>query len=136
MEDTLVSTELAELARKKGFDELCSYSLECSMLYRTWGLKRNSDDWTQLAIPTQSLLQKWLREKHEIDVIPMCNFYNGRKKDGYLYTIDRFVNNIHDGQSYDKEQLDALCNELLFNTYEEALEQGLFKALELLEDVQ
>lgn len=67
MEDQLVEFETANLAFEKGFEcytkssyrneELRAYS------YQIGGLNKNT-----IPAPTQSLLQKWLREKHGIDI--------------------------------------------------------------------
>lgn len=67
--------------------------------------------------PTQSLLQKWLREVHNIDVwaVPFIN--------DKTYTFVIF-----------KSKLDIMESQgvLEFNTYEEALEVGLQEALKLI----
>lgn len=63
--------------------------------------------------PTQSLLQKWLREKHNIHINPRCQ--SGK----YLYT-------------YVKETKKSFIWGGSYNTYEEALEAGLLEALKLI----
>ena len=63
---------------------------------------------------TQSALQKWLRETHKIEVFI-------RKGYGYEWYIDGWTN--VDGSE---------MGDGTFNTYEEALEEGLIKGLELL----
>lgn len=69
MKDQIVNFETAVLAKVKGFDELCAYSYEGSVLSKTNKLWRNSEDPTEYAVPTQSLLQRWLREEYGIIVL-------------------------------------------------------------------
>ena len=61
--------------------------------------------------PTQSLFQKWLREEHNIIVLVDLFL------DGYICKIKHIL--IHDHKG----------NILKYNTYEEALEQGLIEGL-------
>ena len=56
MTDTLVSFAAAILAKEKGFNEPCSHR------YNVGATSELND----LLAPTQSLLQRWLREKHNI----------------------------------------------------------------------
>ena len=122
MKDTLVGLEVAKLAKEKGFNERVihyytpeGYCTE-SEGYRTERLVES--DWNNgegnyptmpedvsCSAPTQSLLQKWLREKHNIDVycIP-CETQLG---DMTLWKSD----------------------DTFVGTYEEALEVGLIEAL-------
>lgn len=77
--------------------------------------------------PTQSLLQKWLREVHEINVFIYCYGF------GYYPTHD----NIHlptDKVKYvDRRWNTQNSLNLGFETYEQALEIGLQEALKLIE---
>ncbi|HHX70959.1 MAG TPA: hypothetical protein GX708_23280 [Gallicola sp.] len=70
MEEQLISFETAKLAKEKGFDEVCSYLYENSkdIVYTT---HKNSElnkhfDW--YSAPTQSLLQKFIREKRGVHI--------------------------------------------------------------------
>jgi hypothetical protein len=74
--------------------------------------------------PTQSLLQKWLREVHNIDV-----FIN---RDG-MFKKESYCIFIHDNIK-DISRLRPLDNDVFsgYSTYEEALEIGLQEALKLL----
>lgn len=65
--------------------------------------------------PTQSLLQRWLREVHNIDVFPVACFI-GEPKHKYSYYMLK-ANDDLDTDGCETE------------TYEEALEQGLQEAL-------
>ena len=83
--------------------------------------------------PTQSLLQRWLREKYNIHVNASVNFYNRKPIIGYYYSLDRFnKDNIHDGIIYDDNQLALLGDKTGYETYEEALEAGLMESLKLI----
>jgi len=71
-------------------------------------------------VPTQSLLQRWLREVHkiEIDIRPCFTCYD----------IDVWKNKGYDDE---KDLDDDRDYKGTFNTYESALEQGLYEALKL-----
>lgn len=70
---------------------------------------------------TQSLLQKWIREEHGIHVNP-CP---------YKEFIDGHITGYYVGEIYDefgKELYEGTDN---YSNYEDALEKGLFEALNL-----
>ena len=73
----------------------------------------NSDEEYYLLAPTQSLLAKWLREKHNIHLIAYKNI------------------NI-DGYDWCYITTDGITNINSYKTYEEALEAGLQEALKLI----
>ncbi len=108
MTDQLISFETAKLAKEKGF--------------------ANEFDWlSQGSLPTQSLLQKWLREVYGIMIHISDN-------SGFLgkLTFNYGISKVHTqeilgkaGQPWDS----GVINEAIFNTYEEALEEGLQNAL-------
>ena len=118
MKEQLISFETAKLAKEKGFDELTQHvyghnktnanygkAVERPVLYGT----------TVIFAPTQSLLQKWLREEKGISVE---------------------VGSYNDGWSCDLVNKEGHIKELfdnggVFDTYEEALEEGLKEALRL-----
>lgn len=140
MTDKLISFETAKLAKEKGFNEYTFnyhcisedyidddndyYPLEVDYDFglNNWNssdnnfpisdLKLNWDTTDVFAVPTQSLLQKWLREKHEIIVV-IDNWYN-QPMDGkiYKFCFQPVINC--------ENQINILCK-----TYEEALEGGL-----------
>lgn len=119
MKEQLISFETAKLAKEKGFNnEGMTHS--CNYLYASTGklvsIGSNefwSPDSTLIcSAPTQSLLQKWLREKHNIQLfifkqISCC----------WTWTIW--------GESA------STCLDR-FDTYEQALEKGLQEALKLI----
>ncbi len=133
MEEKLINFETAKLAKEKGFDLLCyaSYGNEIIDFENTLEFaekdlfKRNENDdvtdlysyntdkcSTRTDVPTQSLLQKWLREKYKIHI-------------GILYSsitlkYDLWIKKLSGSPQYS------------FNTYEEALEKSLQEALKLI----
>jgi hypothetical protein len=114
MKDELISFETAKLAKEKGFN------IVCTMQYTDFnGIERlqnyiDVESETFPYAPTQSLLQKWLREVHNIHISTIIRV--GTRK--YRVRIDY-------------KHLEIWKNEIcgIFNTYEEALEKGLQEAL-------
>ncbi len=107
MKEQLISFETAVLAREKGFRE---FSADFDYMNR---YKNSSqvDKW----LPTQSFLQKWLRDIHGIHV--NCIFSNRIDIRGYFYGVI---------ESKDAE------NNHVYTHYEDALEAGLVEALKLI----
>ena len=129
MEDKIVSVETAELAMKCGFD------IETDKGYYKHGFE---NDFVKLLLwvngedgkpefgyaPTQSLLQKWLREKR-IDITVITDWKKGKR---IYYVGFSFVN--------DKNQVDVWFskddnkNKIEYAEYEDALEVGLYECLQ------
>lgn len=121
MEDEKVSFETAKLAKEKGFNEICnSHFEEDSGSYDSYGEEFKPNDVQTHEIlyakPTQSLLQKWLREVHNIHINIDC------WKSATFHLI------------YDKDKKGSFYpkNPSTWRTYEEALEVGLQEALKLI----
>lgn len=132
MTEELISFETAKLAKEKGFDGYC---YDC---FNSYGCL-NSNGWCEyiqdndtilpfkssalkkedFLRPTQSLLQKWLREVHEIEVNPAQSFTKGGIKMQYNISVESYKYN-------------HLGKYIYGNTYEEALEIGLQEALKLI----
>lgn len=121
MEEQLVSFETAKLAKEKGFSEPIMYA------YDNKGNKYSRDSISHdfnirglLSAPTQSLLQKWLREVYDLEVHIGLSYTNN-KKSGYNTSLfgKTFGNNKY--------------LESKFKTYEEALEVGLLEGLKLVD---
>lgn len=142
MQDQLISFETARLAREKGFNIPCKAKINCSHYHfvenniipknigtsenemfapvKNWNNLEEPDHYRQqiilkglnTSLPTQSLLQRWLREIHSI------NFFVYLKGDeGWIYSFSYHISD------FSKE---------IYKSYEEALEQGLLKALKLI----
>lgn len=116
MKDQIISLELAKLAKENGFDELCG-----SQFYLDNDLMETGDrHYTKnsrlakscTSAPTQSLLQKWLREVHDIHVYAFK--YYGK----YNWKVDDSSSTL----GFSKENSYK-------ETYEEALEAGLIFAI-------
>ena len=110
MEEQLISFETAKLAKEKGFKRLCDFSYDEDGM-----ITGNCEQAYNFVAPTQSLLQKWLREKHKIHIELQCdsNYYK------YFILIYYKTNCVF-----------SLDDSLI---YEEALEIGLQEALKLIE---
>lgn len=108
MKEQLISFDTAKLANNKGFLQWTEKR------YNKKGTFNDSKTWS-ISAPTQSLLQKWLRETHNIHlyIIP-----TGFKLSKRFIPQFRF-------SGYEYKDLD-------FKTYEEALEKGLQEALNLI----
>lgn len=126
MEEKLISLETAKLAKEKGFDEEVSYAYNVARWRKDNDLidltsdnpwKYNSDpDNTDedylISAPTQSLLQKWLREIFNIHI----NITFGQEK-RYMFSI------------VDIENCELILEKGFYSNYEEALEDALLEAL-------
>lgn len=128
MKDQLISFETAKLAKEKGFNIPIQHTV--NGLNQLYDIDNNEitlvtnviDNWnkfdTVCSAPTQSLLQKWLREVHNISLFINCV---GVGKNVYYYGV-YYINNGEE---------DYVEQEGQFN-YEEALEKGLQEALKLI----
>lgn len=136
MEEQLVSFETAKLAKEKGLDlefcnkgwhgdfgdlELDSYPFLGTYSYYT-SIYCNNKEEHQIQRTTQSLLQKWLREVHNIILIvaPIHETEESKSLIKYWYYI------------LDVE--DVSDDEVFYGTWEEALELGLQEALKLVKN--
>lgn len=137
MKEELISFETARLAKKKGFNELCrnvyledktihEYAYYESSTDGQYDCNKDIDQYDNsvnklkvlCSAPTQSLLQKWLREKHNIPVL-VYQADPSRKTHGCSI------------KWFDKVYKEQICSG---RSYEEALEKGLQEALNLIED--
>lgn len=135
MEEQLITFETARLAKEKGFtlnvvgSHKYNYFTESGELGVTsWGHLHLDEP----AEVPQSLLQKWLREKHGIHIvlIPTINAAWTYKTTTVLSERDEEViigiKDVGDLPPYKN-----VCGED-FSTYEKALERGLQEALKLI----
>ena len=114
MTDTLISFETAKLAREKGF--ICNNGIieidQRMFPHLPDKIKRLS---------TQSLLQKWLRETYFIHIVIQVFHDTSGLGKKWTFSADIF---------YENGDVDR--SGLTEDTYEEALEEGLSKALKLI----
>lgn len=126
MNDQVTSFEVAKLAKEKEFKGnsfYCHRHHEVMYYHKSGGLYAydffSSFD-NMVIAPTQSLLQKYLREKHEIIVTIGLDRTTAPKYFYEAYKYSHFGN--YDG-----------CNsKFTYRTYEEALEEGLMEGLKLI----
>ena len=117
IEEQLISFQVAKLAKEKG----CT--LNTPKAYNDNGvlvIQSNYPsyiDELDISAPTQSLLQKWLREVHNVSI---------KIDDYYTNSRVRFDYNVCQLGSQEDNPVG------IFETYEEALEIGLYQALVLL----
>jgi len=115
MREELISEKIAVLAHELGFKEfngceLCYHNNELERWCSISGIYEN-----YVLAPTQALLQKWLREVHDIHLC--VKLYSD---DTYDYTLisDKILEESED--------------DTYFDTHEEALEEGLYQGLLLI----
>jgi hypothetical protein len=123
MEEQLISFETAVLAKEKGFD--------IKTLYRFLGetcreVDLNCQLWdNEYYAPTQSLLQKWLREEMDMWVTIIFN--------GITYSISIYGRYTPDEEEIEISNTGSLnFEDKYFLRYEQALEVGLQEALKLI----
>jgi len=121
MEDYIALTQTAVLAKEKGFDEYYRKSVEPKTgdVWINGAIGKNSelDRYNRICFPSQSVLQSWLRETHNIHIeITTDNFSDWSVA---LNVKDDTENTGY--WTYDH------------NSYEEALENGLQRALDLIQ---
>tara|TARA_B100000953_G_C17740165_1_gene331978 strand:- start:110 stop:484 length:375 start_codon:yes stop_codon:yes gene_type:complete len=121
MREEIITFETAVLAKDMGFN------IEVPESYGNDGgfyISKNKDlipNWSRVYAPTQTILQKWLREKHNLHCM-VYPTYDGEKNMYRLYYGIEPVESLNDNYSFeytDKE----------YPTYEEALEVGLQELL-------
>ena len=130
MKEQLVSIETARLAKEKGFSEICTHTYSFnskSKMYGkiveyTFGCDYSTISRFNILIPTQTILQKWLRERHRIHIWVDAGAEDNtdvNSKIKYQAVVVSFNDNEDDDNVW-------------VETYEEALESGLQLALTLI----
>jgi len=146
MQEQLISFKTAKLAKEKGFNLNSHAYYGCDnpsngkanqlMLrtYEKWenfGKEDSPQEGTMIySAPTQSLLQKWLREVHNLYVNPIE--YITPQSKSVMYELS---SKFYDNASVRLKETLSTKQESLFglhNSYEECLEYGLFEALKLI----
>ena len=119
MKEDLISFETAALAKEQEFDIQTEWAYQNKSLIHDSQYKElknwNELSYADCSAPTQSLLQKWIREKHKIDIFIIP--YHLANKKYYESVVDKYDYNI----TYSE-----------YNTYEEALEIGLQESLKII----
>jgi hypothetical protein len=126
MQEQRITFNTAKLAKEKEFDVLCehSFSEHDSGIqdnnqngFRNW----NKEYKNSYSRPTQTLLQKWLREVYNTHLM-VEPYYNEQKL--LVYGFDLITERTEEETIVEKG----------FKTYEEALEVGLHEALKLIKN--
>lgn len=123
MTEEFVTLETAKLLKEKGFNEYCKNVIDIDNILRVTLYRTNSNLPKQcFSLPTQSLAQRWLRETKNLHI----EIY--RSAVGYGYAIVKADNGTWQEDDDSRGPNDGG----LWDTYEEALEAGIQKALSLL----
>nr|DAR32459.1 MAG TPA: hypothetical protein [Bacteriophage sp.] len=129
MEERIIKLETALLLSKKGFCHGSPFFYNCSdRVMHSDNPKTvyiNGLEVDYIEAPTQSLVQKWLRENKERMVIVGMDYKNIDHT--LVYTANMVVND-------DPTNPEAIEGTKAFETYEDALEEGLIMALNTLPD--
>ena len=150
MEDQLVSLKVAKLAKEKGFDEVVDYfynSLYPKGVENINCLKHSDgDNGGFISLPSQSLLQRWLREKYFIHVEVWLDNIDMDRWYWYEYRISREMSFDEDSNltlpfsDYGDGRWRVIVDQELYkydvnhNTYPKTLEAGLRTALKELKN--
>lgn len=121
IEEQIISLETAKLANNKGFNVEGNsfYNRGSNYKLQNDSIIRIGDDLIYEA-PTQSLLQKWLRDKFDIHLqIVIC-----------LWSIRKYQYIIHSETCHKKSS--QYLDGAIFGSYEEVLEFGLKECLKLI----
>ena len=136
-----MSYELALKLKECGFDEPCDsyYDKACASDDEYWYTKREEaynwnglDSDCQISAPSLYAAQKWLREKKGIAINVIAHDISDKYREGEYHWEEVYLPNFseeghqwHDWFIYGKHPL--------FDTYEEALSDGLNQMLRLIE---
>lgn len=131
MKDQLISLETAKLAKEKGFDiEVNNHYSDFNQIdieHLMDDCKNSELEPFEYSAPTQSLLQKWLREEHNLH--PYVTPYG----DGKAWRVPNIRHNNEDWNEVNKPyQYKQRQFPDKFKTYEQALEFAIETMLNLL----
>jgi hypothetical protein len=116
MKEQLITFETAKLAKERGFDLDSKGRKNCMFFASNGRLCDKVYDFDNVCLaPTQSLLQKWLREVHKLYITTRPYKLTNR----YQFFVT--ITSEEDNFTFNK-----------FDSYEEALEKGLEEALKLI----
>lgn len=130
MEEQLISFETAKLAKEKGFHIQDSLIGSNHYFYKSDGTLLCGDNFAKQLMshaPTQSLLQKWLRETHDI-YVESYHDYDPKDKGFQFYTNWGF----HNPDTIKKKQSGWYDEYNNWKKYEDALEFGLQEGLKMI----
>tara|TARA_R110000796_G_scaffold212_2_gene848 strand:+ start:1949 stop:2356 length:408 start_codon:yes stop_codon:yes gene_type:complete len=135
MKDQLIVFETAKLAKEKGFKNKTPHKLrrdyynhlgeingDVTEYIKAYVANKELERYNTIDAPTQSLLQKWLREVHSIYISVDYLIIEVIDSKGVRFDWSIYNKN----ESIESKELIGLL------TYEEALEKGLVEALKLI----
>ena len=133
MKEQLIDFQTAKLAKEKGFGIWSYEPSGCIQMYNEKSekidnllVRQNFPHDFQYILVSQSLLQRWLREKYSIHVF-IGYRPNTKKWDSSAYELTL------DGKEYAKSHsFKKFLDKIIYNTYEEAVEAGLIEGLNLI----
>jgi len=139
MQEELISFETAKLAKKAGFNIPVKYGVFGQKMKLTVDMghskypEQRDNDWNKkprksFSIPTQALLQKWLREEHGIYIEILTDRTMEPK---FCFRFFKYIKDFEWKVDFSFTGGGGFCS-WLYKTYEEALEAGLQQVLELL----
>lgn len=121
-----IEFETAKLAKEKGFNVPVweCFNSKGGPINYSRNIFAYENDGKFISRPTQSELQKWIREEHKFHVSIEVSLLKSNKDFTYFYRIDYIKNG----------ELEYIFDEFKdFNKHEKALEEGLKEVLELIE---
>lgn len=164
MKEELVSFKISKLAKEVGFNEPCreAYGInedvkDVHYMWRRFYTTNQDIDSTEIetrkirkelfpdeiyepdfvcTAPTQSLLQRWIREKHDINVLVSFDTIDDSET-AYIWNIIEY---IEEGKDRKKDtwdfynRIDSFDKMMWYDTYEQALEAGLEKSLNIIKE--
>jgi hypothetical protein len=116
MEEQIVEYTTAVLAKEKGFNEYCRVKF-----------KNHDNTPTIIGIPSQPLLQKWLRETHKI-------YIEIQIEDGVVIPRWHWKIFTHREQGKGLIWINKDSNGIYWSKYEECLENCLLESLNLIKN--
>lgn len=127
MNDTLITFKIAQLAKVKGFNiptRLCYSDQDRvnALPYDAGNNNHINSKHDYYSAPTQSLLQKWLREVHQLLILINIDTISSE----FTYSIWK----MHSDEEFELIQEESNYNLI----YEDVLEQALIKALKLIDN--
>jgi len=122
VQEQLISFQTAKLAKEKGVDFNVEKIYDANgILVTVFADKSFIENNNWYLAPTQSLLQKWLREEHNIHIEISYDYITYDILISYPDNVPiKLISLLGDNSKY------------TFTKYEEALEEGLQKALKLI----
>lgn len=152
MEEQIVLFETAKLAQEKGFNIVSStrrstnyynhlgvFRGDVSDLIKATLEEKDTTPFDTVIAPTQSLLQKWLRDEHKIQIeISLYHCHGKWLGPRYMYLIYKICETEKEWESLNGEAIQQcpmespLHKENSSMSYEDALESALVHALNLI----